>query len=627
MQPVRELINRYLLNDLSRRGLIRKMAQLGFSAAAAQTVARDLQAADSGGAWMEGTGGELVVAQAKAAGARYLFTNPGSFEVGIFDALVGDKDMNMIMALHEGIVIAMADGYHRVSLQPAFVNVHVIAGTAQAAGQLFNASRDGSALVVTAGLNDNQAWSDETILAPRPGYDQKDVNRQFTKISWDARQAGSLPMMLRRAFKVAATAPGGPVYLAMAHYALEARGVKAQILPAERFLFQSRTRPDTKGTELAAKALIESRRPLIIAGDEVWKSGAQAELITLAEKLGVPVCTDRQGFCNFPAHHPHNLGGFGATAEWRKKGADLLVFIGSRDMGGKVVPAGPELPTDAKIVRIGIDTASMSRNYQTDIALVADVKAALADLTTAVDAAATKQRLTSLAASRAAEVKAHTKPVLARATSVPRATTGHSPMHPDEIGHVIARTMDKNAIVVTENLTGKYEAFPFGYRPDEPWYITNTGLGLGWGVGAAAGAKLAAPDRQVICTIGDGSVMYQASGFWSQVRYGIPVITVVYNNKNYQTVRHAYHSYKGKMTATGSYPGMYLGDPDIDFVKLAESQGMKGEKAATGAELEAAMKRGAKSTRDGKPYLIEVATARYGGGAESTWHGRFKLKA
>ncbi len=310
-----------------------------------------------------------------------------------------------------------------------------------------------------------------------------------------------------------------------------------------------------------------------------------------------------------------------------KGGADVIVFIGARDAGGKLVPKSAELPWDAKVIRIGMDTSHIGRNYPTDLALVADAQAAINDLMAALDSAATKDRLGKIAAVRAQEVKGYTKAARSQAAIAAKATYGRSPVHPDELGAVLARTMDRDAIVVAENLTGRYDAFPFGYREDEPWYVTNTGLGLGWGVGASTGAKLAAPHRQVVCTIGDGSVMYSAAGFWTQARYGIPVITVVYNNKNYQTVRHAYHGYKGKMAEGGKYAGMYLGDPDIDFVKLAESQGVKGEKAATAAELESAMKRAAQAGKDGNPYLIEVATARYGGGAESTWHEGFKLQA
>jgi thiamine pyrophosphate-dependent acetolactate synthase large subunit-like protein len=119
--------------------------------------------------------------------------------------------------------------------------------------------------------------------------------------------------------------------------------------------------------------------------------------------------------------------------------------------------------------------------------------------------------------------------------------------------------------------------------------------------------------------------MYSASGFWTQVRYGIPVLTVVWNNHNYQTVRHAYDGYKGKMHKAGHYAGMYLGDPDIDFVKLAESQGVKGERVTASSGLEAALKRGVSATRDGTPYLVEVVISRYGGGAESTWYEKFNL--
>ena len=206
-----------------------------------------------------------------------------------------------------------------------------------------------------------------------------------------------------------------------------------------------------------------------------------------------------------------------------------------------------------------------------------------------------------------------------------RKNFGQRPIHPDELGAVMARTLDRDAIVVAENLTGRHDAFHFGFRDDEQMWVANTGNSLGWGIGASIGAKLAAPDRQVVASIGDGSVMYSASGFWSQVRYGVPVLTVVWNNHNYQTVRFAYHNYKGKMASSGHYAGMYLGDPNIDFVKLAASQGVSGERVENAADIEPALKRGIAATREGRPYLVEAVVARYGGGAESTWYEKFNL--
>src|SRR5690349_25055189 len=131
---MRELVRRYLDSELSRRGFLDAMIAAGFTTAAAQTILEPLDAAEAGaaspgatlenGASAQKTGGALVVAQARAAGVEYLFTNPGSYEVGFFDALVDTPGLQLIMGLHEGIVVSMADGYHKVSRKPGFVNVH-----------------------------------------------------------------------------------------------------------------------------------------------------------------------------------------------------------------------------------------------------------------------------------------------------------------------------------------------------------------------------------------------------------------------------------------------------------------------------------------------------------------------
>ena len=623
---MRHLIASYLNNDISRRGLFEALAGLGFTAAAAQSLVAPLEASESGqGATkMTGTGGELVVAQMKAASVDYLFTNPGSFEVGFFDAFLDQDHTQLIMGLHEGIVISLADGYHRTSGKPGFVNVHVIAGTAQAAGQMYNASKDGSAIVVTAGLNDNELWSDDAGLAPRPGFDQKEVNRQFTKISWESRDARSLALMLRRAFKVATAPAGGPTYLAMAHHALESKNVDALILPGERFMPLAKMRPSKDAVERAAKALVEAKRPVLIAGDEVWKTHGCDELLTLAEKLGVPVTNYGQGYDNFPAHHPQNLGRFNQKHEMIA-GADVVFSIGAPDFGGRVVPGSPEVPLDAMFIRLTANSDVISRNYPTDLALAGTSREGIRDLNDAIDSMTTADRRKKIAKPRVEALTVYTVNARAKTEEEARENFGKSPVHPDELGATIAKVADANAIIVPENLTAKFGAFNFGHRDGEMMRVANTGNGLGWGIGAAAGAKLAAPDRQVICSIGDGSVMYSAPGFWTQARYEIPVLTVISNNRNYQTVRRAYYRYDGKMAEKNQYTGMYLGDPDISFVELAMSQGVAGEKVNESSELEAALKRGIEATREGRPYVVDVETARYGGGADSDWHQKFSL--
>src|SRR5262245_29722941 len=133
---MRDLLQGYLDGRLSRRGFLRGLVQTGLTAAAAQSI---IEAAERGAVERPadgparfkiatGTGGDLLAEQIKAAGVKYVFTNPGSYEVGFFDALVDRPEIQVVVGLHEGVVVPMADGYHKVTQQPAFVNVHAIAG-------------------------------------------------------------------------------------------------------------------------------------------------------------------------------------------------------------------------------------------------------------------------------------------------------------------------------------------------------------------------------------------------------------------------------------------------------------------------------------------------------------------
>ncbi len=637
---MRALLNDYYGGALSRRGFLGRLMAAGFSAAAAARVvdAADLGGADAaldaGATSVTGTGGDLLVAQLKAAGSRFVFTNPGSIEVGFFDALTDHDDVKVIIGLHEGIVIPMADGYHRVSLKPAFVNVHSTGGTAQMAGQLANAHYDGSALVITSGLNDTTLFSDEGPISPNRGMSQSDINRMFTKISWDVRNPSSVPLAIRRAYKLATTAPGGPVFIACTREALTTKGITGEIYPREQFLVDARPRPAKDQIETLAKWLLEAERPVPIFGDQVWKSGAQNDIVELCELLGLPAAGPGlgQGYRNFPTRHPQYIGTYSPEAAYPHGQADLVIQYGTRDWGGTGMPTGSRLAKGAKFVALGIDTNTLGRTQPMNLAVVADVKAATRDLIDTIKSMATADRLAKIRNLRAPLVKAAVADTHKKLMDTVRANSGKSPIHHDELSFQMEQLLDPDAILVVENETspGSQTApgttlFTAGHRENEKMWVTNTYLSLGWGIGAAIGAKLAEPNRQVVCSMGDGAVLFSASGFWTMKRYQVPVLTVVFNNRCYQAVRNGFYAYGGRMKETGHYHGLYIGDPDVDFVKLAESQGVKGEKVTAGSDIKAAFKRGIQATRDGNPYVIEVVVAPTGGGAESTWHQGYKL--
>ena len=154
---------------------------------------------------------------------------------------------------------------------------------------------------------------------------------------------------------------------------------------------------------------------------------------------------------------------------------------------------------------------------------------------------------------------------------------------------------------------------------------TRSGGGsLGFGVGAAIGAKIAVGrERPVVLHLGDGALGYSASGFWTMARYNTAILTIVSNNESYQVVRHnwAREMPDSKMIREGKYPGLWLSAPATDYVGLARSQGVDGEAVTTVKDLEPALRRGMdKITRENRPYLIEVSVAREGIGADSTWY-------
>jgi thiamine pyrophosphate-dependent acetolactate synthase large subunit-like protein len=186
--------------------------------------------------------------------------------------------------------------------------------------------------------------------------------------------------------------------------------------------------------------------------------------------------------------------------------------------------------------------------------------------------------------------------------------------------------LPEGTVVVSESFRNADHLMPFGFDKRQ-WRLVRTfGASLGHGIGAAVGAQLGAPDRPVVCSVGDGAVMYSASGFWTMARYGLPILTIVWNNLNYQTVRTNFHTFGGEMAKQKKYPEVYLGDPDIDFVMLAKAQGIQGAAVREPQALEAALRRGVEAISAGEPYLLDVRVATVGTGAESIWHQRFKLR-
>jgi thiamine pyrophosphate-dependent acetolactate synthase large subunit-like protein len=570
-----------------------------------------------------GTGGMLLIQTLKDAGVDYLFTNPGSAETGIFAALSEDQDQKLIVGKHEGLVAAMADGYHRVSGKVGVIIAHVMGGSYQLAGQLFNAQVAGSSLLVIAG-----DWASEIQdyrgLAPFPGLTQAESMRPITKDARAAYQVAANPAAITvatiRALREATTPPTGPVYLSISAELLLREGLEAQIGEAAGYQIERPGPARATTIEAIARRLGEAKCPVLMFGDDVWREGAQPEAVRLAETLEAPAFSSRQIFANFPTRHPLYCGMYPASKEFERITGlkpDLIFMVGCQGVHGSIV--------EPFVIQIGPNPLLMGRHYPLDIAAQCEVPETLRGITAA---------LTRLDADKAAawprqrsKVREFAKLLISREEDLVREHEHDMIVHPAVLEAHLAQALPKNTLMVQESSTARTTLLPFG--KDAMHWTRSGGGSLGFGVGASIGAKIASGrERPVMLHLGDGALTYSAAGFWTMARYNTAVLTVISNNETYQVVRTnwAKEVPDSKMVHTGKYPGLYLDAPATDYAALARSQGVEGETVKTLKDLEPALKRGVdRTTRENRPYVIDVKVAREGIGADSTWYQDWKM--
>ena len=214
-----------------------------------------------------GTGGELLVHQLVAQGVDYVFTNTGSAEAGFFNGLLAVPGVQPILLLMEPLVLSAADGYGKIADKPAFVNVHLAAGTRQGSGQLQNAYFDGTPMVVTAAMRDTGSFSDHVTLGSSGGFSQMGAVEDITKRRWEVWDARGVPTVTRRAFQEAMTLPTAPVYVAYTSQALDTPGVEATIQPGAAPVMGRL--PDEGVLRSIFDALLNAENPLLVCGIDI----------------------------------------------------------------------------------------------------------------------------------------------------------------------------------------------------------------------------------------------------------------------------------------------------------------------------------------------------------------------
>ena len=514
-------------------------------------------------------------------GVELIFGNPGTTELPLMDALAGQDAIRYILALHEGVAMAMADGYAQASGRLAVVNVHISPGLGNAMGMLYDACKAGAPLLLTAGQHDQSFNITEPIL----WSDLPELAKPYVKWSYEVRRLADLPRAVHRAAKVAQTPPTGPVFLS----------VPMDILTAEADLdlgaptrLDPRIRGPRAAVAAAADLLGRARRPMIIAGHAVARSDAHAELVEVAKVLAAPVYTERlASTCNFPYSHPLFQG------EIPRSVSDIRALLGQHDLvfsvGGNLfllsLPSEVDpMPAGLPVIHLDPDPWEIGKNYPAAVGIVGDPKATLLDLAQVLRKSLTlayresaRQRLTLARESKERAIAE----VRARA----REERDRMPIPPLALLEMLTDHLPPGAILVDESLSSGSGLHYLLKSEDPKSFFGLHGGGIGWGLPGALGVKLALPDRPVVALIGDGGAMYTNQALWTAAHYHLSVVVVIINNASYRILKQRTHALKGVSAQTGRYVGMDLEHPRIDFVGLAQALGVPAERVDKAEEI------------------------------------------
>jgi benzoylformate decarboxylase len=528
-----------------------------------------------------------------------MFGNPGTTELPLMDAFATENELRYMLGLQEATVMAMADGYAQASGKLGVVNLHVAPGLGNAMGMLYDAQKAGTPILVTAGQHEQSFNTTEPIL----WADLPTIARPLVKWAAEVHRLEDLPRLVHRAAKTALAPPTGPVFLSLPGDILRADADIDLLAPTR---VAPRLRGDRDAVEAAAKILASAESPLIMAGDAVAQSRAHAELVELAEMLGAPVYTEFvPNTASFPSSHPLFRGSMVRLAPEVRKildQHDALFSVGA-DLFTLSLPSPIDpMPRDITLIHLDVDAWELGKNYAPAVAILADPKGALPDITAAV-----RERMTSGARARARERLAATSKAIAAEREAlkakARALAGATPVQPLALLHGIAETLPEDAIVVEEAISSAPGIRQLIRSNDPQSYFGLRGGGIGWGLPATMGVKVALPDRPVVGLIGDGSAMYTCQGLWTAAHYQIDAVFVILNNTSYRILKQRLHAMRGLAEQADSYVGMELIDPKIDFVGLARSLGIKAERARTVHDATDLLKT---ALNDGGATLIDV---------------------
>ena len=553
-------------------------------------------------------------------GVEYLFLNPGTDTFPVQEALKKLEDLGRpvpktVLCLFEIVALAAAHGYYAATGRPQAVMVHVDVGSQNLGSMLHDAQRGHAAVVITAGRA--PYTDDPTLRGSRSSYihwlqeqlDQHGIVRNYVKWDYELRRPDQVGEVVARAFQIAASDPPGPTYLTLPREILM-NGVGEATLPrAERFPPAKLGAGDPDALRTVARKLVDSHAPIVLTENSGRTEAGFNNLVRLSELLALPVVEWRNR-ANFPADHPLHLGYDDAPFV---KAADVILAV---DHDYPYIPTHTRPAPDATIIQIDIDPIKERIplwTFPVDLPIRANAGDALrliadyaGEMLTDADRArieARRQRLSAQHARQRADWE-----------DAAHADRDTDPLTPAWVGHCLGELYREapECVFVDETVTNNVEMWrQIPVSEYGSWFVSG-GSGLGWGLGAGMGIKLARPERPVVTLVGDGSFVFGSptAALWAMQRNEAPTMIVILNNTCYNaTKRPLVANYpEGYSVRDDRFVGVDLMPPPR-YDLLAPVVGAYGERVEHPADVLPALRRGLEQVRAGQTVILDVLLA------------------
>ena len=539
--------------------------------------------------------GETLLAVLAERGIDYLFGNAGTDFPSVIEAfaqasLDGRRVPQPVTVPHENVAVAMAHGVYLATQRPQAVMVHVNVGTANALCGLINAARENIPLLLLAG---------RTPITEEPGragarsvyihwgqemFDQAAMVRELVKWEYELRDPAQVEAAIDRALNLATSEPKGPVYLTLPREILAGGGGAQALHEADFRRAPAPPAPDPAAIRQAAEWLAAAETPLLITASYGRNPADVPALASLAEAAALPCIGYRPRHLFLPSAHPMHLG-FEPGPHVAE--ADLILVL---DCDVPWVPRLHKPNPAARVVHIGADPLFQRypmRSFRADLAIAgssrASLEALMRDFGARKDEARIARRRAAVAKKRAAFDERNR--ALAEAAAKAPAIT------PAAVLAALETVRRPSDMIVSEVV------LPLGLlKASEPgtYYGNSPAGGLGWGLGCALGLKLGAPERRVVCILGDGTYMFgnPTPAHFVAAAMGLPTLTVILNNRMWGAVRRATLSVypDGAASKVNRAPLTYL-EPAPAYEMIVQASGGYGERVERAEDLPAAFAR------------------------------------